>query len=133
MLFIYWLEDHPDYSARIAQISARMEDRRDTLCTSIFTVGEVLTGPYRYGTEEQAARIRAAFATPQIELIPFSVETMDRYARIRGAYRVAPANAIHLASAADAKADLFLTNDHALHRLIIPDIQFIAGLDVNLF
>ncbi len=133
MLFVYWLEDNPAYAHRIAQISARMQERGDTLCTSVFTVGEVLTGPYRNGSEEQAIRIRAAFESPRIELIPFSVEMMDRYARIRGTHRVAPADAIHLASAADARADLFLTNDHALHRLIVPGIHFIAGLDVNLF
>jgi predicted nucleic acid-binding protein len=133
MMFVYWLEDHPKYANRLAEISARMEERGDILCTSLFTVGEVLTGPYRHGGEEQAIRIRAAFESPRIELIPFSVQMMDRYARIRGTYQIAPADAIHLASAADAKADLFLTNDRALHRLIIPGIQFIAGLDVNLF
>jgi len=133
MLFVYWLEDSPQYAARIAQISARMQERGDTLCTSVFTVGEVLTGPYRYGGEEQALRIRAAFESSRVELIPLSVEMMDRYAHIRGSHRIAPADAIHLASAADAGVDLFLTNDHALHRLIIPGIHFISGLDVNLF
>jgi predicted nucleic acid-binding protein len=133
MLFIYWLDDHPKYAPRLAQISTRMAERGDRLCTSIFTPGEVLTGPYRKGVEEQAAQIRAAFESPRIELIPFSTRMMDHYARIRGGHRVAPADAIHLASAADGGVDLFLTNDHALQRLIVPGIHFIAGLDVNLF
>lgn len=133
MLFVYWLEDHPKYSSRMAEIHARMAARGDTLCTSLFTVAEVLTGPYRKGAADEAVQIRAAFESPQIELLPFTIGAAARYARIRGAHRVAPADAIHLACAADAGVDLFLTNDRALQPLTIPGIQFIAGLDVNLF
>ena len=133
MLFVYWLEDHPQYAARMDRIRTRMEEREDTLCTSAFTVGEVLTGPYRIGAIETASRIRAAFRLPQIELIPFTPETADYYATIRGKHSVSPADAIHLASAAQAGVDLFLTNDQRLKPLAIPGIHFIAGLDVNLF
>ena len=133
MLFVYWLEDHPQYAARMDRIRERMEVRGDTLCTSAFTVGEVLTGPYRSGAIEAASRIREAFHSPQIELIPFTPDTADHYAKIRGIHRVSAADAIHLASAAQAGVDLFLTNDRRLQPLAIPGIHFIAGLDVNLF
>ena len=133
MLFVYWFEDHPTHAARMEQIHARMAERGDTLCTSAFTVGEVLTGPYKKGAVETAAQMREAFRSSQIELISFTPDTAEHYARIRGTHRVSPADAVHLASAAHAGVDLFLTNDHALQRLIIPGIQFIAGLDVNLF
>jgi len=133
MLFVYWLEDHPQHAARMDQIREWMEVRGDTLCTSAFTVGEVLTGPYRSGAIETASRIREAFRSPQIELIPFTPDTADHYAAIRGSHRVSPADAIHLASAAQAGVDLFLTNDRRLQPLAIPGIHFIAGLDVNLF
>ena len=133
MLFVYWLEGHPDHAARMNQIRTRMEARRDTLCTSALTLGEVLTGLYKLGAWEMAAQIRDAFLSPQIQLLPFTPETADHYARIRANHRVSPADAIHLASAAQYGADLFLTNDHRLQGLTIPGIQFIAGMDVNLF
>lgn len=133
MLFIYWLEDHPQHAARMNRIHGSMEARKDTLCTSVFTVGEVLTGLYKRGASEIASQIREAFRSPQIELIPFTTETADRYARIRAGQRVSPADAIHLASAAQSGVDLFLTNDHRLQPLTVPGIQFIAGMDVNLF
>lgn len=47
--------------------------------------------------------------------------------------KVSSAGAIHLASAADAKADLFPTNDRKLMGKVIPGIQFVAGLDVSLY
>jgi predicted nucleic acid-binding protein len=133
MLFVYWLEGHPDHAARMSQIHKRMEERRDTLCTSALTLGEVLTGLYKRGALETATRIRERFRPPLVELLPFTPETADRYARIRGNHRVSPADAIHLASAAQTGVDLFLTNDRGLQRLAIPGIQFIAGMDVNLF
>jgi predicted nucleic acid-binding protein len=68
-----------------------------------------------------------------VELIPINADTADLYARIRARNRVAPADAIHLAAAAHTGVNLFLTNDEALQRLVIPGIDFIAGLNVNLF
>jgi hypothetical protein len=46
---------------------------------------------------------------------------------------VSPADSIHLACAAQARIDLFLTNDAALVGKVIPGIQFIAGMDSNVF
>jgi hypothetical protein len=40
---------------------------------------------------------------------------------------------IHLASAAQAGTDLFLTNDRSLVGKIVPGIQFIAMLDTQIF
>lgn len=133
MLFIYWLEDHPQHADRMNRIHERMEARGDKLCTSVITIGEVLTGLYKQDALEIAFRVREAFLSPQIELIPFTPETADSYARIRAVHRVSPADAIHLASAANARVDLFLTNDHRLQPLAIPGIHFIAGMDVSLF
>jgi uncharacterized protein len=133
MLFIYWLEDHPQHAARMNRIHERMEERGDKLCTSVFTVGEVLTGLYKRDALEIASQVREAFLSPQIDLISYTPETADSYARIRAGQRVSPADAIHLASAANAGVDLFLTNDHRLRSLVIPGINFIAGMDVNLF
>jgi predicted nucleic acid-binding protein len=133
MLFVYWLEDHPKYATRMNQINTKMAVRGDTLCTSVFTVGEVLTGFHMRNATDAASLIREAFRSPQIELLSFTVDTAERYAKIRAGNRVSPADAIHLASAAQSGIDLFLTNDHRLQRLAIPGIQFIAGMDVNLF
>jgi hypothetical protein len=46
---------------------------------------------------------------------------------------VPPADAIHPASAAQARAGLFLTNDKRLVGKYVPGIQFVAALDTILF
>ena len=67
-------------------------------------------------------------------------QDQEVFLRIRHAYRRLPAtvflraaDAIHLATAAHARADLFLTNDQRLRGLVIPGIHFVAGMDVDLF
>jgi predicted nucleic acid-binding protein len=133
MLFVYWLEDHPRYTKRVRHILSQMEPRQDQLCTSSFTVGEILVGPYQLGSSETARQIREVFWEPLVEVIPYTLETADFDGRIRAQPGVSPVDSIHLAWAAQARIDLFLTNDAALVGKIIPRIQFIVGLDSNLF
>lgn len=133
MLFVYWLEDNPRYAPRVQQILSRMRTRQDQLCTSAFAVGEILVGPYKRGAADVAAQIREVFEPPFVEVISYTPATADLYARIRAQSGVTPADAIHLAGAAQARTDVFLTNDAALVGKVIPGIQFIAGLDCSLF
>ena len=133
MVFVYWLEDNPRYAKRVRHILTKMEQRQDQLCTSSFTVGEVLVGPYKTGATAAARQIREVFRAPFVEVIPYTIDTADIYAVIRAQHGVSPADSIHLACAAQAHIDLFLTNDAALVGKVVPGIQFIAGLDSNLF
>ncbi len=131
MLFIYWLEDHPRFANRVDAIRSRMAERQDELITGAFTFGEVLAGVHRRGAVQLAEESRAQLLSVVAEVVPFTIETADHYARIRGKLGIAPADAIHLACAARAGTDLFLTNDAKLVGKVIPGIQFIAGLESN--
>lgn len=133
MLFIYWLENNPQFATRVGAIRARMEERGDQLITAAFTFGEVLAGPYRIGAVKVADDAKRLLESVVSESVPFTVETADRYARIRGTLRIPPADAIHLACAAQAGTDLFLTNDKNLVGKLVPGIQFIASIETQLF
>lgn len=132
MLFVYWLEDNPQFAKRVANIHARMQERNDELITSAVTLGEVLAGVYRKGPASRADEVRRTLLALLSTVVPFTVETADYYARIRGSTRIASPDAIHLACAASAKTDLFLTNDKNLVGKVIPGIQFVGGLDSNI-
>ena len=131
MLFIYWLENTLQYERRVSEIYNRMQARRDELLTGSFTFGEVLAGVYRKGAADRAREIRQQLQEVVTEVVDFTVETADRYAQIRSSLGVAPADAIHLASAAEAGTDLFLTNDRRLVGKFVPGIQFVASLENN--
>jgi len=132
MLFVYWIEDHPRYAKLLRQSLLKMEQRGDQLCTSTFAVGEALVGPHKAGSVEAATRMLNVFRSPFVEVIPFSLEVAEHYASIRASQSLSPPDAIHLACAAQAGVDLFLTNDKGLVGKVIPGIQFIAGLHSNI-
>ncbi len=129
MLFIYWIEEHPDYVGQIDRILARIEARGDQLCSSAFGIGEVLVGALKHGDRRRADAIRKAMRPPHIELLPFDTGAAEHYAEIRALHGTSAPDSIHLACAAAAGVDLFLTNDAKLTRLDVPGIRFIAGLD----
>ncbi|MGA8089045.1 MAG: type II toxin-antitoxin system VapC family toxin [Terracidiphilus sp.] len=134
MLFIYLIEGNPMYAPRVKAIHEEMMRRRDQLVTSVFTLGEVLTGPRKVGAQSVVDRIRQFFIkSGKLELLPFTVGTSDRYSMIRASTAVTPADAIHLACAAESGVDLFITHDMKLQKLAISGIHFITGLNTNLF
>jgi uncharacterized protein len=133
MMFIYLIEEHPDHYGTVEWLVMRMAQRGDTLCTSIFTRGEALVGAQGTSSDWVAQKMRDYLQPPVVNVLPFTLEMTEHYARIRATKKVSPADAIHLASAAAAGVDLFLTNDRSLQRMIVPGIQFVAGMDVDLF
>jgi predicted nucleic acid-binding protein len=133
MLFVYALEENPTFSPAVRRILQSMIERGDTLCTSVFSVGEVLAGPRKLSSHSGADRVKQFFASKVVEVLPFNLDTADRFSVIRAETGARPADAIHLATAVEAHADLFLTNDKKLHNMRIRGIPFIAGLDGKIF
>ena len=131
MVFIYLFEDHPRYSSRVREIRSTIGKRGDRLCTGTLTVGEVLTGPYVSGDSNLAAKYKSVLRPPIVDIIDFDMVAADHFARIRCDRTIGRPDAMQLACAAAASVDLFLTNDHRLQGKVIPGIQFIGGLDVN--
>lgn len=133
MLFIYWLEGNPQFGKRVDAIWSRMQERNDELITGSLALGEVFAGAFRGGANNDRIRdVKAAMKIAVSAVIPFTAETAEVYAQVRASLKVAAADAIHLACAAGAGTDLFLTNDKNLVGKVIPGIQFIAGIDSNI-
>jgi predicted nucleic acid-binding protein len=126
-LFIYLIEDHGDMSERVAQLRKRMIERNDELYTSALTLGEILVKPMEAGDEVLGRRYEAALRQGAA-IIPFDVEAARLYAGIRKDRTIRPPDAIQLACAAQARIDLFITNDERLSIKSIPRIQFVSSL-----
>ena len=132
-LFIYLHEDHPEFGPRVRRIYEEMIARNDTLCTSVFTVGEVLTLPLKFKDEAATGAIRDSMLSGEVELLPFTLATAQRYAQIRALCSIKPADAIHLATAIEAKVNLLVTNDHRFRQFKVPEMPLAIGLDGKLF
>jgi len=128
-LFIYLVDGKGERSVRVRNILERMSERRDELLTSAMTLAEVLVKPLAAGDIAWADRYEKLLDTPGVSVLPFDRGCARIYARLRGNKSLSPPDAIQLACAANARCDLFITNDDRLSRMIVPGIQFIASLD----
>jgi len=133
MLFIYLLEGNPIFGPKVRKILSRIVSRGDALCTSVFSIGEILTGPRRRGSISGVDAVKQYFLSGAVEILPFTEATADRYSLIRGANKVSQADGIHLATAAEAGVDVFVTNDGDILKLSIPGVKFFADLDGKMF
>jgi predicted nucleic acid-binding protein len=133
MLYVYWLDNHVQLGPRVEAIRRGMSRRGDRLCASVLTLGELLVTPVRDGDTSAAARIDAYLTGPEVTILPLTLEAGRRFAEIRATTAIASADALHLAVAASAGVDLFLTNDLRLARHTVPGIDFIATLDAGLY
>lgn len=128
-LFIYLMEGHGRRALRVRSILERMSERRDELLTSTMTLAEVLVKPLANGDIAWADRYEKMLDTPGVSVLPFDRACARVYARLRSDPSLKPPDAIQLACAANARCDLFITNDDRLSRRIVPGIQFIVSLD----
>jgi len=126
-LFIYLFEDYGELSERVATLRQRMLARNDQLYTSTLTLGELLVKPLEAGDDVRARRFEQVLAATAV-LIPFEATAARSYARVRRDRNIRAPDGIQLACAAQARVDLFITNDDRLSDNVIPGIQFIVSL-----
>jgi predicted nucleic acid-binding protein len=79
------------------------------------------------------AAIRDSMLSGEVELIPYTLAMAQRYAEIRAAVQVKPADALHFATAIETRVSLFITNDHQLQKLEFSEKPWTVGLDGKLF
>lgn len=127
-LFIYLFEGGGDRTERVAGLRSRMLERGDELLTSALTVGEILVQPARLGRED-LRRIYEQRIAQAAMIVPFDLAAARAYADIRSDASIKAPDAIQLACASAAEADLFITNDDRLSGRVVRGIDFIVALD----
>jgi uncharacterized protein len=126
MMFIYLLEDHPKFADYVSESLDRSQDRGDTLLTSYLALGEVMAGWKR--SRDAAARLPSRLSAMGFSFLSFDERCPAIFASLRSESKLKAPDAIHLACAAAAGVDMYLTGDAQLlnRRLHVPGIQFIA-------
>lgn len=127
-LFIYLMEDVGERTKAVVRLRERMLARNDQLYTSTLTLGELLVKPLEASDPELAAKYEDALSKGAT-IVPFGTDAARTFASIRRDRSIRPPDAIQLACAAQAKVDLFITNDDRLSKKIVPGIQFLTSLD----
>jgi predicted nucleic acid-binding protein len=132
MLFIYLLQDDPVFGERVRYLRKRSLERGDEICTSALAVGEMLAGVHRDKTPADATRVRDGIVAGGVRILPFDLSASEAFGSIRATHRTSASDSIHLACAAAAGIDLFLTGDKQLLKLHVPGIKFIDSIDTQL-
>jgi predicted nucleic acid-binding protein len=133
MVFVYLLEGNPQFGEMAREAYQACLRRNDTICTSVFTFGELLVLPRRREDHRIVHELTDFMQSGEIELVPFTLDTADHYSRVRTGLRLKAADAIHVATAITARADVFVTNDEEIRRQQIGFIPFVVGLDGKIF
>ena len=128
MLLIYLLEGNPAYRPRSEELLARSRRRGDALFTSCLALGEISAGTEKLSSQKPGF-VRNALNEMGFSFLPFDLNSVTAFSLLRGRLKVKIADSIHLACAASAGIDLFLTGDKQLVRLDVPGIQFIADFN----
>lgn len=129
MLTIYLLEDHPVFATRVQELLERSFKRGDTLFTSCLALGEILAGTAKSPDPAKTRAVEETLDEMGFRYLAFDRGAVATFSKLRAVERLRVADCIHLACAASAGIDLFLTGDKQLVRLDVPGIQFIADFN----
>ena len=127
MLWVYFFELNPRFHPPTRDLITRCQAAGHSFLSSYLVLAEVLVVPVGNRDVFTAARYRRLFQSKAISLVPFGLDPAERFADLRAAARVKPADAQHLAMAASAGADCFVTYDAKLHSLSVPGIATICS------
>lgn len=129
MLFIYLLENNEEFAPQVRAVLAQSRSRGDRLLTSHLSFAEALVGTP--GDSSQVRILRNAISEMGFTFVAFDEHAVEPFRRLRTEFKLKQPDSMHLACAAGAKTDLFLTGDKQLlgKHLRVPGIQFIADFE----
>jgi uncharacterized protein len=120
MILIYYLDHVGPFQSQAASRFAKLRESGDRLAVSNLTRLECRVTPLRTGDLLTLGKFDAFFALSDVRHVPIDTPVFDRATRIRATHAFRTVDALHLAAAAQAGCDRFLTNDVRLAKF--PDI-----------
>lgn len=114
-LFIYLWGDGPN-TVRARSLAQWAIEQGHDVTTSALSLGEILVHPFRQDADARVESYEEAFAA--MELVHLAPKVARAFAQLRATHAgLRPPDAIQLASAIEAGAEAFLTNDKRLEAL----------------
>ncbi|MBS3978125.1 MAG: PIN domain-containing protein [Syntrophomonadaceae bacterium] len=112
---IYFIEEHPLYIDEVSDIFGRTAEGTLQVITSVITMIEVLTKPYKLGQNEIACAYRDFFTNSKgFSVMGINTDIAELTARIRAKLGFKLPDALQLAIFEHNNCDVFLTNDKQL-------------------
>lgn len=131
-IWIYAYENDPVFGASARRALQELHHPKHRIASSLFVLNELLVVPTRSNDYFTLASYRRLFRSSNLLLLPYTLTATEIYAQLRARDRLKALDALHLATAAMGKVDLFLTQDTKLLSLTVPGIGAIADLGITL-
>ena len=114
-IFIYFIEEHPQFLSAIIPLFQEADQGQRELVTSALTLLEMLVVPYRAGNRMLAERYEALLTRSRgVRLVDLSHDQLRAAAQLRAATGVKTPDALQLVAAIGGGCTAFLTNDRRL-------------------
>ena len=126
---IYFIEENPRYLPHLRAFFDAVDKGHFRIVTSILTLTEVLIHPLRQGNSQLADEYRRILLqADNVETLPVSAPIAEAAARLRAKHNLRTPDSIQIATAINAGATSFLTNDAQLAGQWIPNILVLDHL-----
>lgn len=115
VIFIYFIEEHPQFLPLVEPVFAAIDAGSVEGVTSGLTLLETLVAPYRAGNAPLAERYNALLTRSRgIRMVDLHRPLLRAAAQLRATVRVKTPDALQLAATLSANCAAYLTNDRAL-------------------
>ncbi len=130
---IYYVEEHPTYVAKMDAIIEAIEDRPIEAVSSVMTLTEVLTRPFKLGNARLEREYRDILLhSGGFHLLTITARIAESAAALRARYNLRTPDALHVAAGIDARCDAFLTNDAGIKRVTEIAVLVLDELELDL-
>jgi predicted nucleic acid-binding protein len=116
-IFIYTLENHPDFYPLLKPLWAKFEQNEVSIACSELIITEALVSPLRGGNVNSIANYEQLMFDAGINLIPIDRNILFSATNLRVRYRLKTPDAIHAATALSIGCNRFITNDKGFRNI----------------
>ena len=127
-VLIYLLETTGPLADAAARLIDQIEDGESDAILASIGIVEILSGPARGGDAAAFERIADALRDLLIKVVSLDLSTAEDAAWIRGTLGIGLEDAVHLATARNAGATAFVTNDRRLRSIPHLEVVYLDDL-----
>jgi len=110
--FIYLVENHPQYYARVTAFISQEIAREIQLITSVISVSEFCVKPYRENDSTILSDFKENLEKLSVKVLDINLKIAEHSSRLRAQYKfLKTADALQIAASLSFNCKRFLTND----------------------
>ena len=131
VLFIYGLENSPEYASRAIAFIQSAQERQIIGITGIATLTEMLVHPFRDGNDSYADQLKTLFLSGDVcECVSHTDDVFLSSARLRAKSKLKAIDALHFSTALHFGCQYFLTNDTSFKSTQTMEVVRLSDLTV---